>query len=74
MLGGRRGRQAAQLPVAVPDLVPQPDELGRVPERAGQGAGNIDDLPGVDELVARLDREYRDALRNMDSLANRWPR
>ncbi|MGU2504618.1 hypothetical protein ACTVZE_30080, partial [Pseudomonas aeruginosa] len=24
--------------------------------------------------VARLDREYRDALRNMDSLANRWPR
>lgn len=41
---------------------------------AGQGAGNIDDLPGVDELVARLDREYRDALRNMDSLANRWPR
>lgn len=41
---------------------------------AGQGAGNIDDLPGVDELVARLDREYRDALRNMDRLANRWPR
>lgn len=41
---------------------------------AGQGAGNIDDLPGVDELVARLDREYRAALRNMDRLANRWPR
>lgn len=41
---------------------------------AGQGAGNIDDLPGADELVARLDREYRAALRNMDRLANRWPR
>ncbi|POC72729.1 2-nitropropane dioxygenase, partial [Vibrio vulnificus] len=41
---------------------------------AGQGAGNIDDLPGVDELVARLDREYRAALRTMDRLATRWPR
>lgn len=29
---------------------------------AGQGVGNISDLPSVDELVARLDQEYRDAL------------
>ena len=28
---------------------------------AGQGVGEIDDLPSVDELVARLDAEYREA-------------
>ncbi|PRW95519.1 2-nitropropane dioxygenase, partial [Pseudomonas fragi] len=28
---------------------------------AGQGVGEIDDLPSVDELVARLDAEYRKA-------------
>ncbi|MGT4700611.1 hypothetical protein PDB1_05828 [Pseudomonas aeruginosa] len=41
---------------------------------AGQRAGNIDDLPGVDQLVARLEREYRAAMRHMDRKANRSPR
>ncbi|ELH2236606.1 hypothetical protein RP059_005132, partial [Escherichia coli] len=35
---------------------------------AGQGVGNIKDLPSVDELVARLDREYRDALQRSNAL------
>lgn len=35
---------------------------------AGQGVGNISDLPSVDELVARLDREYRDALQRGGAL------
>lgn len=35
---------------------------------AGQGVGNISDLPSVDELVARLDQEYRDALRRGGAL------
>ena len=28
---------------------------------AGQGVGSIKDLPGVDELVSRLEAEYYDA-------------
>ncbi len=28
---------------------------------AGQGVGEIDDLPSVDQLIARLDAEYRQA-------------
>ncbi|MCL6689560.1 nitronate monooxygenase family protein [Pseudomonas sp. R3.Fl] len=35
---------------------------------AGQGVGNISDLPSVDELVARLDQEYRDALQRGGAL------
>ncbi|MCP1605931.1 NAD(P)H-dependent flavin oxidoreductase [Pseudomonas citronellolis] len=35
---------------------------------AGQGVGNISDLPSVDELVARLDQEYRDALQRGGTL------
>jgi nitronate monooxygenase len=39
---------------------------------AGQGVGEIDDLPGVDELVVRLDAEYREAREKATQL--RWPR
>ena len=38
---------------------------------AGQGVGEINDLPSVDELVARLDAEYRKALEHAIQL--RWP-
>ena len=41
---------------------------------AGQGVGGIDDLPSVQELVARLDREYRAALTRSQQLGQRWPR
>ena len=41
---------------------------------AGQGVGEINDLPGVDQLVARLDVEYRKALGLSAQLATRWPR
>lgn len=41
---------------------------------AGQGVGNIRDLPTVDELVARLDAEYRAAQAHAERLAQRWPR
>ena len=41
---------------------------------AGQGVGTIADLPSVDALVARLDREYRDAQRRAQLLQQRWPR
>jgi nitronate monooxygenase len=41
---------------------------------AGQGVGTIADLPGVDALVARLDREYRDAQQRAQLLQQRWPR
>ena len=41
---------------------------------AGQGVGGIDDLPSVQELVARLDREYRTALTRSQQLGQRWPR
>ncbi len=32
---------------------------------AGQGVGNIDDIPSVAELVDRMEREYRDAISNL---------
>jgi nitronate monooxygenase len=41
---------------------------------AGQGVGEIDDLPSVDQLVARLDAEYRKALELAATLPKRWPR
>ncbi|MGH8354887.1 MAG: NAD(P)H-dependent flavin oxidoreductase, partial [Pseudomonas sp.] len=40
---------------------------------AGQGVGTIRDLPTVDELVARLDAEYRAAQARAACLAQRWP-
>ena len=40
---------------------------------AGQGVGNISDVPGVSELVARLDAEYRAALGRSTQLGQRWP-
>lgn len=39
---------------------------------AGQGVGEIGDLPGVDELVARLNAEYREAQTQATQL--HWPR
>ena len=41
---------------------------------AGQGVGGIDDLPSVQELVSRLDHEYRAALTRSQALGQRWPR
>ncbi|WP_397451106.1 NAD(P)H-dependent flavin oxidoreductase [Pseudomonas sp. NA-150] len=41
---------------------------------AGQGVGEIDDLPGTDELIERLDAEYRQAQKRMSELAGVWPR
>ncbi|PQP05007.1 2-nitropropane dioxygenase [Pseudomonas frederiksbergensis] len=41
---------------------------------AGQGVGAIEDLPSVDQLVARLDAEYRKALELAAALPKRWPR
>ncbi|MDP3978243.1 MAG: nitronate monooxygenase family protein [Pseudomonas sp.] len=41
---------------------------------AGQGVGTISDLPSVDALVARLDREYREAQHRAQQLQQRWPR
>ncbi|TLX52795.1 nitronate monooxygenase [Stutzerimonas nosocomialis] len=41
---------------------------------AGQGVGSIDDLPSVAELVARLDREYRQACNAATALASDRPR
>lgn len=41
---------------------------------AGQGVGEIGDLPSVAELVQRLDREYRCAQLRTGQLAQRWPR
>ncbi len=41
---------------------------------AGQGVGTIADLPSVDALVARLDREYREAQHRAQLLQQRWPR
>ncbi|QLC72591.1 nitronate monooxygenase [Pseudomonas sp. LPB0260] len=40
---------------------------------AGQGVGTIADLPTVEQLVARLDREYRGAQRQAQNLQQRWP-
>ncbi|WP_342243983.1 NAD(P)H-dependent flavin oxidoreductase [Pseudomonas sp. OTU5201] len=39
---------------------------------AGQGVGNIRDLPTVDELIARLDQEYRAARDKAGQLGQRW--
>jgi nitronate monooxygenase len=41
---------------------------------AGQGVGQIDDLPNVDQLIARLDAEYRQAQTRAAQLSQRWPR
>lgn len=41
---------------------------------AGQGVGDISDLPSVAELVKRLDNEYRAALQRGVHLGQRWPR
>ncbi|SDM04588.1 NAD(P)H-dependent flavin oxidoreductase [Pseudomonas indica] len=40
---------------------------------AGQGVGDIHDVPTVAELVARLDAEYRQALSRVAQLSDRWP-
>lgn len=39
---------------------------------AGQGVGEIRDLPSVDELVARLDSEYRAAFARAGQLSQHW--
>jgi nitronate monooxygenase len=36
--------------------------------------GEIDDLPSVDQLVARLDEEYRQAQARAAQLGGQWPR
>ncbi|MGG5873203.1 NAD(P)H-dependent flavin oxidoreductase [Pseudomonas peli] len=41
---------------------------------AGQGVGNIRDLPSVEQLIARLDSEYRAALKQSLQLQQRWAR
>ena len=41
---------------------------------AGQGVGAIGDLPTVEALVARLDREYRAAHSQAQHLKNGWLR
>ncbi|BBP81004.1 MULTISPECIES: NAD(P)H-dependent flavin oxidoreductase [unclassified Pseudomonas] len=40
---------------------------------AGQGVGDIDDLPTVEELITRLDHEYRAATQRANRLGQRWP-
>ena len=40
---------------------------------AGQGAGQINDIPNVAQLINRLDEEYRATLRQGQSLAQNWP-
>ena len=41
---------------------------------AGQGVGTIGDLPSVEQLIARLDSEYRAACQQAQQLQQRWPR
>ncbi|WP_339732271.1 nitronate monooxygenase family protein [uncultured Pseudomonas sp.] len=41
---------------------------------AGQGVGNISDLPSVEQLIARLDSEYSAALKQSLQLQQRWAR
>lgn len=41
---------------------------------AGQGVGNIRDLPSVEQLITRLDNEYRAALISSRQLQQRWAR
>ena len=40
---------------------------------AGQGVGEISDVPSTDELIARLDEEYRQALSRIQRLSSHWP-
>lgn len=40
---------------------------------AGQGVGEISDLPSTDQLIARLDEQYRQALHLTQQLSNHWP-
>ena len=40
---------------------------------AGQGVGEISDLPSTDELIARLEEEYRQALSETQRLSEHWP-
>ncbi|MGO2448983.1 NAD(P)H-dependent flavin oxidoreductase [Pseudomonas taetrolens] len=40
---------------------------------AGQGVGGIHDLPTTDQLIARLDEEYRKALNLTRQLSRQWP-
>lgn len=40
---------------------------------AGQGVGDIHDLPSTAELIARLDSEYRAAQARSTALAQHWP-
>lgn len=39
---------------------------------AGQGVGEIRDLPSADQLIARLDHEYRAAYDQAEQLSQRW--
>ncbi len=41
---------------------------------AGQGVGEINDVPSTDELIRRLDDEYRRALVQACRLPDHWPR
>lgn len=41
---------------------------------AGQGVGEINDVPSTEELIARLDLEYREAQRQAARLSQRWQR
>ncbi|MGM3389623.1 nitronate monooxygenase family protein [Stutzerimonas stutzeri] len=41
---------------------------------AGQGVGGIADIPGVQQLIARLDSEYRAAATRATELIRQWPR
>ncbi len=41
---------------------------------AGQGVGTISDLPSVEQLISRLDSEYRAALKHSLQLQQRWSR
>ncbi|MGY4490956.1 NAD(P)H-dependent flavin oxidoreductase [Pseudomonas sp. TE3610] len=41
---------------------------------AGQGVGGIEDVPTADELIGRLDHEYRKALVLATRLPDYWPR
>lgn len=41
---------------------------------AGQGVGEIHDLPTTDQLITRLDEEYRKALSLTSQLSKQWPR
>lgn len=41
---------------------------------AGQGVGEIHDLPSIDQLIARLDEEYRHAQARAAQLGGQWPR